>query len=84
MFNIAQLLEKFKSIKDPSIEKEKIAEVVAQLTGLQIKKEDISVKNQVVFVKIAPTAKMAVFLKKAQIIAQIKAILPELLIIDIR
>lgn len=68
MFNIGNFLEKFKNITPPDkYVKEVFITVVKSVVGIEIEKEDLDVRNGVIFISADPIVKNEIFLKKSEI-----------------
>ena len=69
MFNIAQYLEKFKTLGlgDQSL-KEALVSVIKEVVGVEIETEDIILKDGEVIIKVSPSIKNAIYIKKDQVL----------------
>jgi hypothetical protein len=73
MIEIKDLLERFGNILlKEELKKEAIKEILSKAINFEIKKEDIKIKNGVVYLKIKPIYKNEIFLKKDQIIQEVE------------
>jgi hypothetical protein len=73
MIEIKDLLLRFNNILlSEKIKKEIILDVLSRVVGLQIKPEDIKIKNNTVFLNIKPIYKNEIFLKKEEIFLKLK------------
>lgn len=74
MQNISNLLERFKKIKIPNetVRKE-ILEIIKYTTGADVDFKNISVKEGIVYIKLAGAAKSEIFLNKKKILERIKS-----------
>lgn len=84
MFNIDKYLEKFsKSLKSKDFYNEKIVEVIKNNTNIEIKKEDIELKDYILLIKANSAVKNKIFIYKSKILENLSKNIPEK-IIDIR
>ncbi len=73
MKHLRDFLSRFKEIQKQSIEtKDTIISILESVGILKIKKEDISINNQTIFIKTSPIKKNELFLKKEIILNKIK------------
>jgi len=81
MFNISSFLSKFsKNINNNSLIKEEICKSILKRTNLDIKPEDIIVRNNIIYINITPVFKSKIFINKKDILFDISSFN----IIDIR
>ena len=74
MFNIDQYLKRFsKKINSLDFDKEKIVEVVNNITKINIKKEEIEIKDYKIYIKTTTVGKNQLFIYKKQILDKIKS-----------
>ncbi len=74
MFNIDHYLKRFsKKINSIDFDKEKIVEVVNSFTKLNIKKEDIEVKDFKIYIKTSLVGKNQLFIYKNKLLEGIKS-----------
>jgi len=73
MFNIAQYLEKFKTLGmgDQSL-KEALVFVIKEVVGVEIETKNVLIKNGEVIIKVSPSIKNAIFIKKDQIMKKVE------------
>ena len=73
MFNISQYLEKFKTLGmgDQSL-KEALVFVIKEVVGVEIESKNVLIKNGEVFIKVSPSIKNAIFIKKDQIMKKVE------------
>ena len=73
MFNIAQYLEKFKTLGlgDQSL-KEAFVSVIREVVGMEIEEKSIIVKDGEIIIKVSPSIKNAIYIKKAQILKRVE------------
>ncbi len=82
--DISKYLKKFsKNIEDNEGNKSKIIEIIKQNTGVEVFKENIEIKNNVLYVKISPAGRNTIFINKRSILEGIKAY-TQLAILDIK
>lgn len=73
MFNINIYLNKFKDIIPPDkFIKDEFVSTVKSVVGVVIKKDDINIINGNVFVSTDPIVKNEIFLKKRNVISELK------------
>lgn len=84
-FNIGDFLKKFKNIvPQEKIIKDEVIRVVQKETGILLPKEIISFHNNVVFINAAPSVKNELFMRKQQLLLEIKRNLGNGLPTDLR
>ncbi len=73
MFNIAQYLEKFKTLGmgDKSL-KEAFVSVIKEVVGMEIDEKSIIVKDGEIIIKVSPSIKNAIYIKKVQILKRVE------------
>jgi len=73
MFNIAQYLEKFKTLGlgDQSL-KEAFVSVIREVVGMEIEEKSIIVKDGEIIIKVSPSIKNAIYIKKTQILKKVE------------
>jgi nucleoside-specific outer membrane channel protein Tsx len=85
MIEIKDLLLKFDNlILKEEVKKETIRFIISKVIGLNIKSEDINIKNNVIYLNIKPIYKSEILLKKDLIFHKFKEVLNKKLPIDIR
>ena len=73
MFNIEQYLKKFSlRISDVSEKKIAVIKILKDTSGVDVLKEDIEIKESVLFVKAKPIIKNQLFLKREKILPLLK------------
>jgi hypothetical protein len=73
MFNISDYLSKFKNITPPDkFVKDELVSVVKDVVGVDIEKGDIDVRNGTVFISTDPIIKNEIFLRKKQVMENLK------------
>jgi hypothetical protein len=78
MIEIKDLLDRFKSILlSEEAKKETISRVVSEVIGKEVASKDITIKNNVLYIRIKPIYKSEIFLKKERICARLKEIFDE-------
>lgn len=68
MKDLTAFLGKFKNIKSPKEEKEKIANLVAEFLGKEIKPDQISIVKNILSINTDNYFKTEIFLKKEKIL----------------
>lgn len=76
MKNLADFLQKFKAIRDPSLDKKIIAYVIKQTCGVDIEPSNIKIKNFVIQISEHPAIKTSIYMKKQSILELINKELP--------
>jgi hypothetical protein len=71
-FNIKSFLDKYKNLKDPREEKEKIAKILAGILKIEIPAENISIKKGILSIKADNYLKTEIFLKKEKLLEEFK------------
>lgn len=85
MFNLKDLLVKFKSIQDPSEKKKVIIGILNEIIGAEIlKNNEIETRNHILFLKAHSAVKNKIFMQKKNVVEKINNVLPEECIVDIR
>lgn len=72
MLNLSSLLEKFKHLKDPKEERNKIATIVSECLGFSVENNLIDLKNRILFLNVSGYIKTEVFMKKDLILESLK------------
>jgi len=73
MIEIKDLLLKFNNILfSEEVKVESIRKIISEIIGLDIKKEDIKIKNNIIYLNIKPIYKNEILLKKDQIFLKLK------------
>lgn len=73
MFNIGNFLEKFKNITPPDkFVKEVLIDVVKDIVDIEIEKDNIDVRNGTIFISVDPIIKNEIFLKKSEVMENLK------------
>ncbi len=70
MFNLDKFLDKFKKIKPPI--NYIIIDIIKNELNVNIKSENILIKNNIIYIKTKPIIKSEVFIKKQKILELIK------------
>jgi len=85
MIEIKDLLSKFSNtLLKEEMKKELIRETISKTINFQIKKENIKIKNGVVYLNIKPIYKNEILLKKDKIIFELERVLGKKTPKDIR
>ena len=78
MIEIKDLLLKFGNILlKEEVKKDLIRETISKAINFEIKKEDIKIKNNVIYLNIKPIYKNEIFLKKDEIFNELKILLAQ-------
>ncbi|MCK9351297.1 MAG: DciA family protein [Candidatus Paceibacterota bacterium] len=85
MFNISSYLEKFKRIEPPGdTVKEAAQPAIFEAVGIKIDKQEMEVKDGVLFLLVPSAVKNEVYMNKRGILEKINNILKEKTVKDIR
>ncbi len=85
MFNISSYLEKFKRIEPPGdTVKEATQKIIFEVVGMKIEKNEMAVRDGVLFLSVPSTLKNEVYMNKRAILEKTSAILKEKVLKDIR
>ncbi len=85
MFQIKDLLEKFKSIRDPKEIRQKICDTLNRELKMEFLGPDmVSVKKHILWIKVNPAIAQKIFMQKTLCLEALKRELLEETIIDIR
>lgn len=72
MFNISKFLGKFsKEVDSLEANKQKVSEIIKNVTGLNIEVGDIEIKNYIVYIKSNPSILNKIFISKVRLIESI-------------
>jgi len=73
MIEIKDLLVRFNNLLfSEEIKKSSIIEVIKQVVGVEIKSEDVKIKNNIIYLNIKPIYKNEIFLKQEQLFLALK------------
>jgi hypothetical protein len=73
MIEIKDLLLKFdKMLLSEEVKKESVRKIISEAIGVQIKPEDVKIKNNIIYLNIKPIYKNEIFLKQEQIFLKLK------------
>jgi hypothetical protein len=73
MIEIKDLLSKFhNALLGEEIKKETIRNILSEAINFEIKKEDIKIKNGVIYLNIKPIYKNEIYLRKDQILSELE------------
>ncbi|MFA5999656.1 MAG: hypothetical protein WC783_01610 [Candidatus Paceibacterota bacterium] len=76
MIEIKDLLIRFQNLfLSEEVKRETIRGVISQTINLPLKKEDVEIKNNIVYLNIKPVYKNEIFIKKEQIFSELKRLL---------
>ncbi len=64
MLNLSSLLEKFKHLKDPKEEREKIVSIISKCLGFEIESNLVDLKKGILYLNVSGYIKTEVFMKK--------------------
>jgi len=75
MFNIEQYLKRFTlHISGGVVQKEKVIEIVKDIVGIELEKEQVEIKDGVLTLKIRPIIKSELVLKKEALMEKLKEV----------
>lgn len=75
MIEIKDLLSRFtKILLKEEFKKDAIAQIIGEVIDLKIKKEDIAIKNGIIYLNIKPIYKNEIFLKQEKIFSKLKEV----------
>ncbi len=84
MLNISKYLEKFKKdINKGEFLNESIVNTIKKYTEINIPKEDVDIRSNIIYIKISPSYKSKIFIYKESILSEINKI-SSIKYIDIR
>lgn len=76
MIPLSSLLERYRNLTPTdSLKKEAVLDVITKCFSINLKKDDISIQNNIVYLKISPKLKSEVFLNKKKILESLGKIL---------
>lgn len=85
MFQLKELLSRFKEIKDPRQIKVQIAALLNQELSLDLfKPENVTIERNIIKITAHPALRQKIFTSKEKIIETMKKHLPDEFIVDIR
>lgn len=70
--HLASLLERFKSIKDPKEERQKIAEIISKELGFEVTEDKISLKKAILSITAHNYLKAEIFMRKVDLLEALK------------
>ena len=74
MFNIAELLEKFKKFdQNKTLQTENIIKSIERVVGVKLEKRNLVIKDGVLRIQGSPALRQEIFLKKEHLLPLIKA-----------
>ncbi len=74
MFNISNFLEKFLKLgQNNSLRRMAVLEVIKEITGIELKKEDIEIKGEQIKIKSNPVIRNEIFMHKEKIENSLKS-----------
>ncbi len=72
MYNLSSLLEKFKHLKNPREEKERLVSTLSLVVGFEVDYGAVEVRNTIIYLNTTPYIKTECFIKKDQILNELK------------
>lgn len=83
MKSLSDFLQKFKIIRDPSIDKQIIVMVLKKHCGIDLKYDCVQIKNNNISISAHAAIKTAIYIKKTPLLAAISLELPDRKFADI-
>jgi hypothetical protein len=83
MLDLSSYLQKFTTFRNPGEKKAKIASLILETSSIEVKQEEIQLKNQTLFIKGSSITKSEIFLNKEELLKVLNERLDEK-ITDIR
>jgi hypothetical protein len=72
MLNLSSLLEKFRHLKNPREEREKLVATLVECAGFEIPFESVSLKGDILYINVSGYMKTEIFMKKESILKTLK------------
>lgn len=73
MIEIKDLLVRFENILlSEEAKSESVRQIISEIIGIEIKKEQIKIKNKIIYLNIKPIYKNEIFLKQGKILAKLE------------
>jgi hypothetical protein len=70
--SLSSLLEKFKNLKNPREERERLISILSKELGFDLAFSDVDVKNDVLYLNVSGYVKTEMFMKKEHILNVLK------------
>ena len=84
MLSITQLLERFRGVIADRIRVEEVVVVtIKELCGVTLSSKNIKFSNSVLTLSVSPATKQTIYIKKSNILKEIKNKLPTINLVDI-
>lgn len=77
MKTLADLLQKFKALRDPAEDKTIIAGVIKSLCGIDIPHNALTLKDNKIYIKTHPALRNVLYIKKKDLLIRIQESLPD-------
>ena len=85
MFQLKDLLDKFKSLEDPKESRGRIAEILNITCKIGVlDSKSLEIKKGIVWLKVHPAVKQRIIMNKQKCLEELKKSLPTEVIVDIR
>lgn len=68
MLNLSSLLEKFKHLKNPKVERERLVSLLSTCVGFEIPFNSVDVRQDIVYINVSGYVKTEVFMRKESIL----------------
>ena len=72
MLDLSKYLEKFNSFRDPREKKQKIAALIYEISFIELKLEEIELRNRILYIKGSSVLKSEIFLRKDELLKVFK------------
>lgn len=72
MFTIADLLQKFKTIRDPQQDKKIIQDIIKEFTGAEVPLSEITLREHKISLKTHPGLRNVIYTRKFKILEKIQ------------
>ncbi len=73
MYNLSSLLEKFKHLKNPKEERERLVATLRESVGFEIPFDAVDLRKGVIYLSVSPYIKTEVFIKKEHVLSVLKS-----------
>lgn len=85
MFQIKELLHKFKALQDPCLIRQSFADVLNEVCKIKLlNSASLEIKKNIIWLKVNPAIKQKIFLNKKKCLEMIHYYYPEQHIVDIK
>ncbi|MES2409519.1 MAG: hypothetical protein V4509_04460 [Patescibacteria group bacterium] len=70
--SLSSLLEKFRRLKNPREERERLVGLLTEFAGFEIPFETVDLKNNILFINVSGYLKTEIFMRKESILQKLK------------